>query len=85
LTIPGLSGTVIFAGNLVVFLLGIVLFFGCIFIPSPIAVVIGTIIGVAVASVLFFITGAYFLGGTFIFLVVAGGIVVWRLRNGGND
>jgi len=83
--LPGLASD-IWGGsaNVVVFVLGIVITLGVMLIPSAIGVIVGTLIGTGFAIILLFISGSI-MAGTFIFLVIAGGILIWIISKRGVD
>lgn len=82
--IRGVSGAITFAGNLVIFVVGIILSIAVMFIPSAIGVIIGTLIGTIIATYFFLINNPI-LGGAFAFLVVVGVVLIWKMRQAGGD
>ena len=74
-----------FAGNLVVFSLGILLTLAMMFVPSAIGVIIATFIGIAFAIVLFFISGSLIGSGFFVMIVIVGMLIIWRIRQGNSE
>lgn len=72
------------AGNMIIFSIGIIMVFGLLLIPSAIGVVLGTMVGVLVIFILI-LNGSVLGSGAFILLCIVGGLIIWRIRIGGSD
>jgi hypothetical protein len=74
-----------FGGDYVIFIFGLVLCLGMMFIPSPIGVIVGSMVGLGIAAILFFLSGTGLLSGAFITLLIAAGIIIFVIRQRGAD